>query len=228
MVELESLTWALAVVMVCLFQASPITPVDSGFRSDLSEYSASQLLSRGNETLFNKVYYPAMKDLTGSCCTMSKQNLSVVSQSTLSPSPCVFLYFYQPLQDLLSLKILFSLCSDYSLILMDNWSLLTFLLKFKIESGESINVTNHEIQLHEINTLDWDELLVSNDLNEATFISKGDDSHFVVITIYRRRIFLSHVHHFAPCLAEQTPCLQQDKHPAVNISKNNVSDLTGA
>ena len=64
--------------MVYLFQASSITPVDSGFRSDLSEYSASQLLSRSNESLVNQVYYPAMKDFTGSC-TMLKQNLSVVS-----------------------------------------------------------------------------------------------------------------------------------------------------
>ncbi|XP_057546292.1 calmodulin-binding transcription activator 6 isoform X2 [Amaranthus tricolor] len=109
-------------------EASSITPVDSGFRSDLSEYSASQLLSRSNESLVNQVYYPAMKDFT--------------------------------------------------------------------ESGGSIHVTNHEIQLHEINTLDWDELLASNDLNEATFISN-----------------------------EKTPYLQQDKHPSVNISENNGNFL---
>ncbi|XP_010671665.2 calmodulin-binding transcription activator 6 isoform X1 [Beta vulgaris subsp. vulgaris] len=64
-----------------------------------------------------------------------------------------------------------------------------------IESGDSINVSNHEIRLHEINTLDWDELLVPNDLNEATLTIK-----------------------------DQTPYIQQEKQPAAFILENNGSN----
>lgn len=46
-------------------------------------------------------------------------------------------------------------------------------LKEHTEAGEPINVPNHEIRLHEINTLEWDELLASNP-NEATLLDKGN------------------------------------------------------
>ncbi|KAL2921194.1 Calmodulin-binding transcription activator 5 [Bienertia sinuspersici] len=61
------------------------------------------------------------------------------------------------------------------------------------ESGDCVNVSNHEIRLHEINTLDWDELLLSNDLTEA------------IPTIQ----------------AEQTPYFQQNERPAVYNSGTN-------
>ncbi|XP_016699843.2 calmodulin-binding transcription activator 5 isoform X1 [Gossypium hirsutum] len=35
------------------------------------------------------------------------------------------------------------------------------------EPGESVNVRNHEMKLLEINTLEWDELLVANDANNS-------------------------------------------------------------
>ncbi|XP_057517855.1 calmodulin-binding transcription activator 6-like isoform X2 [Amaranthus tricolor] len=105
-------------------QVSSMTPVNSSIHSDLSDYSASQLLSRGNDRLIDQVYYPSMKEFG--------------------------------------------------------------------DSGDSINVTNHEIRLQEINTLDWDELLASNDLNQETITTEG-----------------------------QSPYFQQDKGLATNISEEN-------
>ncbi|KAG8499566.1 hypothetical protein CXB51_006155 [Gossypium anomalum] len=42
------------------------------------------------------------------------------------------------------------------------------------EPGESVNVRNHEMKLHEINTLEWDELLVTNGANDS-IASRGDN-----------------------------------------------------
>ncbi|TYH57261.1 hypothetical protein ES332_D08G077300v1 [Gossypium tomentosum] len=42
------------------------------------------------------------------------------------------------------------------------------------EPGESVNVRNHEMKLLEINTLEWDELLVANDANNS-IASRGDN-----------------------------------------------------
>lgn len=63
----------------CQSQVSPSTPTNSSFRSDLTDYSASQLLSRGNDCVVNQVYYPSMKERTGSCWKMLNQNLSDVA-----------------------------------------------------------------------------------------------------------------------------------------------------
>lgn len=64
------------------------------------------------------------------------------------------------------------------------------------DSGDNISVNNHEMRLHEINTLDWDELLVPNVPNEASLAT-----------------------------TEQTSYLQQNKQPATFISENNGSIL---
>ncbi|KAB2040212.1 hypothetical protein ES319_D02G067300v1 [Gossypium barbadense] len=42
------------------------------------------------------------------------------------------------------------------------------------EPGESVNVRNHEMKLLEINTLEWDELLVANGANDS-IASRGDN-----------------------------------------------------
>ncbi|XP_021774123.1 calmodulin-binding transcription activator 5-like isoform X1 [Chenopodium quinoa] len=110
-------------------QVSPITPTNSSFRSDLSDYSASPLMSRGNDCMVDQVNYPAMKA-----------------------------------------------CTDL---------------------GDGINVNHHEMRLHEINTLDWDELLLLSDPTEATLTTK-----------------------------EQTPYLHQDNQPAAFTSENNGSILS--
>ncbi|XP_056694691.1 calmodulin-binding transcription activator 5 isoform X4 [Spinacia oleracea] len=109
-------------------QVSPSTPTNSSFRSDLTDYSASQLLSRGNDCVVNQVYYPSMKERT--------------------------------------------------------------------EFGDGVSMNNLDMRLHEINTLDWDELLVSNNPTEATLTTR-----------------------------EQNPYLQQDKQPSTFSSENNGSSL---
>ncbi|MBA0739708.1 hypothetical protein Gogos_012947, partial [Gossypium gossypioides] len=42
------------------------------------------------------------------------------------------------------------------------------------EPGNSVDVRNHEMRLHEINTLEWDELLVTNDSNDSTISRRGN------------------------------------------------------
>ncbi|TYI50225.1 hypothetical protein E1A91_D12G086800v1, partial [Gossypium mustelinum] len=42
------------------------------------------------------------------------------------------------------------------------------------ELGENVNVRNHETKLLEINTLEWDELLVANGANDS-ITSRGDN-----------------------------------------------------
>nr|KJB22942.1 hypothetical protein B456_004G075100 [Gossypium raimondii] len=42
-----------------------------------------------------------------------------------------------------------------------------FVLQTIAEPGESVNVRNHEMKLLEINTLEWDELLVANGANDS-------------------------------------------------------------
>lgn len=34
--------------------------------------------------------------------------------------------------------------------------------------NESLTVQNHEMRLHELNTLEWDDLVVTNDSNDST------------------------------------------------------------
>ncbi|XP_074320341.1 calmodulin-binding transcription activator 5 isoform X1 [Silene latifolia] len=69
-------------------------------------------------------------------------------------------------------------------------------LKEYAECGDSINTTNYQLRLHEINTLDWDELLASNDTNEATLATK-----------------------------EQAPTMQQYRQHACNLENNGNSLL---
>ena len=69
-VELASLTLDLGLrLMFYQLQVSSMTPVNSSIHSDLSDYSASQLLSRGNDRLIDQVYYPSMKEFGGNWCT---------------------------------------------------------------------------------------------------------------------------------------------------------------
>ncbi|PPD90603.1 hypothetical protein GOBAR_DD12457 [Gossypium barbadense] len=44
------------------------------------------------------------------------------------------------------------------------------------EPGNSVDVRNHEMRLHEINTLEWDELLVTNDSNDSTISRRSQGS----------------------------------------------------
>ncbi|KAB2012226.1 hypothetical protein ES319_D09G075000v1 [Gossypium barbadense] len=46
------------------------------------------------------------------------------------------------------------------------------------EPGNSVDVRNHEMRLHEINTLEWDELLVTNDSNDSTISRRDNNSCF--------------------------------------------------
>ena len=48
-------------------------------------------------------------------------------------------------------------------------------LLFKESSGPGDNLTvqNHELRLHEINTLEWDELILTNDSNNSTAPKEG-------------------------------------------------------
>ncbi|TYH90333.1 hypothetical protein ES332_A13G041300v1 [Gossypium tomentosum] len=59
------------------------------------------------------------------------------------------------------------------------------------EPGESVNVRNHEMKLLEINTLEWDELLVANGANDS-IASRGEmfvtsQRHSNVVTTTRSR-----------------------------------------
>ncbi|XP_021898630.1 calmodulin-binding transcription activator 5 [Carica papaya] len=49
--------------------------------------------------------------------------------------------------------------------------------KESLESGDRLTLKNHELRLHEINTLEWDELLAKNDVNsvlpKAGFVQQG-------------------------------------------------------
>lgn len=42
-----------------------------------------------------------------------------------------------------------------------------FFLVEPAESGDRLTLKNHELRLHEINTLEWDELLAKNDVNSV-------------------------------------------------------------
>ncbi|XWS53541.1 hypothetical protein CRYUN_Cryun10bG0010100 [Craigia yunnanensis] len=46
------------------------------------------------------------------------------------------------------------------------------------EHSDSVKVRNHEMTLHEINTLEWDELLVTNDSNDSTVSRRDKNSCF--------------------------------------------------
>lgn len=51
----------------------------------------------------------------------------------------------------------------------------SYLLFFKesIGPGDNLTVQNHELTIHEINTLEWDELLLTNDSNISTAPTGG-------------------------------------------------------
>lgn len=84
-------------------------------------------------------------------------------------------------------------------------------------------MNNLDMRLHEINTLDWDELLVSNNPTEATLTTRGNDALLTAVSIAKLENFLSHFLSFASFPAEQNPYLQQDKQPSTFSSENNVS-----
>lgn len=42
------------------------------------------------------------------------------------------------------------------------------------EPNDNLTVQNHELRLHEINTLEWDELVVANDSNNSNVTSPGN------------------------------------------------------
>ncbi|XP_038991885.1 calmodulin-binding transcription activator 5-like isoform X3 [Hibiscus syriacus] len=46
------------------------------------------------------------------------------------------------------------------------------------EPNNSVDVKNHERRLHEINTLDWDELLITNDSNDSAVSKREKNSYF--------------------------------------------------
>lgn len=41
------------------------------------------------------------------------------------------------------------------------------------EINENITVKSHELRLHELNTLEWDDLVVANDLNTSVVPNGG-------------------------------------------------------
>jgi len=41
------------------------------------------------------------------------------------------------------------------------------------EINENITVKSHELRLHELNTLEWDDLVVANDLNTSAVPNGG-------------------------------------------------------
>ncbi|KAK9672994.1 hypothetical protein RND81_12G139400 [Saponaria officinalis] len=105
-------------------EGSPVTPVNSDISPEISDHSASQLLSGVSDCQANQVSQTSLKEYAG--------------------------------------------------------------------CGDSVNVTNYQMRLHEINTLDWDELLASNDPGETILTTK-----------------------------EQTPTIQQyQQHAAYNLENN--------
>ncbi|KAK7363506.1 hypothetical protein VNO77_05650 [Canavalia gladiata] len=46
------------------------------------------------------------------------------------------------------------------------------------DTSDSIKVKSHEMRLHEINTLEWDDLVVANDLNASTTLNGGSVPYF--------------------------------------------------
>jgi hypothetical protein len=47
------------------------------------------------------------------------------------------------------------------------------LFKESTGPGDNLTVQNHELILHEINTLEWDELILTNDSNNSTAPKEG-------------------------------------------------------
>lgn len=47
-------------------------------------------------------------------------------------------------------------------------------VKLGSEPNDNLTVQNHELRLHEINTLEWEELVVANDSNNSTETSGGN------------------------------------------------------
>lgn len=53
------------------------------------------------------------------------------------------------------------------------YKLTLFLFNESTEPNDSLTVRNHEMRLHEINTLEWDELVVANDPSGSTAPREG-------------------------------------------------------
>lgn len=69
------------------------------------------------------------------------------------------------------------MCRSYTVIIMANilhprenccTRFSFFPLGDLTEHGDNMTIINHEMRLHEINTLDWEELLVPDDLNKLS------------------------------------------------------------
>lgn len=77
-VEFASLSLELGLwLMFYQLQVSSNTPVNSSIHSDLSDHSASQLLSKGNNRLVDQVYYPSTKEFGGNWCKSQLFALSI-------------------------------------------------------------------------------------------------------------------------------------------------------
>ncbi|XP_043721611.1 calmodulin-binding transcription activator 5-like isoform X2 [Telopea speciosissima] len=55
---------------------------------------------------------------------------------------------------------------------------------FYVELGDSMTVRNHEMRLHEINTLDWEDLLAAQDPNDPAGPKRDEVSHFEQQNLY--------------------------------------------
>lgn len=68
------------------------------------------------------------------------------------------------------------ICSSFGVLLrwldIDHSSFFCFVYGSKARSN-SLVARNHEISLHEINTLDWDELLVEADMTNQSSPTEG-------------------------------------------------------
>ncbi|XP_058201161.1 calmodulin-binding transcription activator 5 isoform X2 [Rhododendron vialii] len=63
--------------------------------------------------------------------------------------------------------------------------------KAQLEPGDNMTIINHEMRLHEINTLDWEELLVPDDLNKLSAPEGGKTPRFERLNQYKTNEFTS-------------------------------------
>ncbi|KAE9453268.1 hypothetical protein C3L33_14839, partial [Rhododendron williamsianum] len=63
--------------------------------------------------------------------------------------------------------------------------------KAQLEPGDNMTIINHEMRLHEINTLDWEELLVPDDLNKLSAPDGGKTPRFERQNQYKTNEFTS-------------------------------------
>lgn len=52
-----------------------------------------------------------------------------------------------------------------------------------VELGEKVTVQSHEMRLHEINTLEWEDLVVSNDPNNLIIPGKGTTMSLIFLFV---------------------------------------------